>query len=290
MPALNRAAALEFFQPVIDKFIEMGNSAIERIPQFILGLILLAVLLIIGKILKFLAGNLCRKLKLDALAERVGITELLGKIGINAPLSRVIASVVYWMAALVAIKSAADIWKIADVSNFIDTLILFLPKLFVAVFILFAGLLVADLAKNAIRSALDRVDVDYAGPISNVVYGLFAVMIMTVVLGLLGIQTELLNSSVVILLGAFSLAVALSLGLGLQSIAKNIVSGIYARDLFPPGSVLEVEDVMAVVREVGTVATRLEADNGLYIVIPNSELVGKVNRGKSPARSFAEKD
>lgn len=290
MEKLDGTVLLDFFQPILDKFIEMGNSAMERVPQITLGLILLIALLIVGKVLRFVARNLCSKLRLDGVAERVGITELLSKIGINAPLSRVIGNVVYWIIALVAFKAAADIWNIKDVSKFIDSLILFLPKLFVAVFILFAGLLVAELAKNAIRTALDRVGVDYAGPISNVVYGLFAVMIMTVVLGLLGIETELLNSTVVILLGAFALAVALSLGLGLRPIAKNIVSGVYARDLFPPGSILEIDDSMAVVREVGAVATRLESDNGVFFVVPNSTLVEQVNRGKNHSMNLAGKE
>ncbi|MDF1751932.1 MAG: mechanosensitive ion channel [Verrucomicrobiales bacterium] len=289
MIKLEDIAWLEFLQPVIDRFVKMGNTALDFFPQLVLGIILLVVLMTFAKIIRFISTRLCRKLKVDALAERLGVTNMLSKIGMQSPLSKVIGTVIYWMIALLAVKTVADIWGIADISNFIDSLIKFLPKLFVAVSILFAGLLVADMARNAIQAALDRVGVDYAGPISNVVYTLLAVMIITVVLGLLGIETELLNSSVIILLGAFSLAVALSLGLGLRTIAKNIVSGVYARDLYPPGSIVEVDDMMVVVREVGAVATRLESDNGIYVVIPNSILVGEVNRGARSRQEFVEK-
>lgn len=289
MIKLEDIAWLEFLQPVIDRFVKMGNTALDFFPQLVLGIILLVVLMTFAKIIRFISTRLCRKLKVDALAERLGVTNMLSKIGMQSPLSKVIGTVIYWMIALLTVKTVADIWGIADISNFIDSLIKFLPKLFVAVSILFAGLLVADMARNAIQAALDRVGVDYAGPISNVVYTLLAVMIITVVLGLLGIETELLNSSVIILLGAFSLAVALSLGLGLRTIAKNIVSGVYARDLYPPGSIVEVDDMMVVVREVGAVATRLESDNGIYVVIPNSILVGEVNRGARSRQEFVEK-
>ncbi|MDF1812019.1 MAG: mechanosensitive ion channel [Verrucomicrobiales bacterium] len=285
---MDRAFLMDFLQPVIDRFVAMGNAALDGLPKFILGLILFIILVIIGKILRFIVRNVFRKLKVDAMAEKLGLSEMLSKIGLRAPLSKVISSLVYWVVLLLAIKTVSEIWGIGDVSDFIDKLIAFLPKLLVALFILFAGLLVAELAKNAIHHALDRVGVDYAGPISSAVYGLLAVMIGTVVLGLLGIETELLNWSVIVLLSAFSLAVALSLGLGLRPIAKNIVSGVYARDLFPPGSILEIEDTMAVVREVGAVATRLESDNGLYLVVPNSTLIGQVNRGKTPLQNYAE--
>lgn len=285
---MDRAQLMEFLQPVIDRFVNMGNAALDGLPKFILGLVLFSVFVIIGKIFRFVIRNIFRRLKVDDVAVKLGLSDMLSKIGLKAPLSSVISSLVYYVILLLAVKTVAEIWGIEDISAFVDNLIAFLPKLLVAVFIMFAGLLVAELAKNAIHHALDRVGVDYAGPISSAVYGLLSVVIGTVVLGLLGIETELLNSTVLVLLSAFALAVALSLGLGLRSVAKNIVSGVYARDLFPPGSILEIEDTMAVVREVGAVATRLESDNGLYLVIPNSTLVEQVNKGKTPMQNYAE--
>ncbi len=280
MPSFDKAQLLELIQPIINQFVEMGAKALKFTPILILGLILLVVFLVIAKIIRFGIQRTFRKLKLDGLAEKVGISDLLVKFGVDAPFSKVLAALVYWMITLFALKSAADIWGIADISNFINSLILFLPKLLVAVGILLGGLLAADLAKKAMLGALNSIGFDYSNPIANSIYGLLAVMILTVVLGQLGIETELLNSAVKILLGSFALAVAISLGFGLRSIAKNVVSGVYARDLFPPGSILEVDDMMAVVREVGAVSTRLESNNDTYIVIPNSKLIGRINRGK----------
>jgi len=280
MPTFDKARLLELIQPIINQFVEMGTKALQFTPILILGLLFLLVFLFLAKIVRFVIRRTFRKLKFDILAEKVGISSLLAKFGVSAPLSQVLAAVIYWMITLFALKSAADIWGIADISNFINSVILFLPKLMVAVGILLGGLLAADLAKKALLGALNGIGFDYSNPIANSIYGLLAVMILTVVLGQLGIETELLNSAVKILLGSFALTVAISLGFGLRSIAKNVVSGVYARDIFPPGSILEIDDMMAVVREVGAVSTRLETSNDTFIVVPNSQLIGKVHRGK----------
>lgn len=283
------AALASWFQPMIDEFVQMGQAFQKFVPVLAQGLVFLIILLIVAKVLRLVIRNGLTKIGVNTLSEKVGVKALLGKFGIRAGLAAVVASVVYWMITLYAIKAAADIWGVSDISNFVNAVILFLPKLFVAIFILFAGILAAEFVRKAVETGLLRIGIDYGALIANFIYGLLAIMILTVVLGQLGIQTELLNSAVMIILAASGLAIALALGLGLRPVAKNVVSGVYARDLFPPGSVLEVEDTLATVREVGAVATRLESDAGQFIVIPNSTLVTQVNKGRRPVRDYAEK-
>lgn len=278
-----------FFEPILKDFVAMGESVRAFLPKLVQGLAVLIVLNIVARFLRLIIGVVCSKARLDVLSDKVGLSDTIRKIGVTAPLSRTIASVVYWMVTLYAFKAAADVWGVKDISNFINATILFLPRLFVAVFILFAGLLAADLARKAVQNGFDRMKIDYGQVVGTSLYGLLAVMILTVVLGQLGIQTELLNAAVKILLGSIALAVALSLGLGLQPVAKNIVSGVYARDLFPPGSILSIDDRYAVVREVGAVAARLEDEAGNYIVIPNSALVTEIRKGRRRVTNMAEK-
>mgnify|MGYP002632181017 FL=1 len=174
---------------------------------------------------------------------------------------------------------SADFLGISDLSSFIDNLIAFIPKLIVAFLILMAGLLAADIVRKMINRSLDRVGIEYSGLIANFVYGLLAVMILTVVLSQVEIQTDLLNSAVIIFLAAGSLAITLAMGLGLRPIARNVVSGVYARDSFPPGSLLEIRDTTATVVEVRPVSTRLENEYSEYLVIPNFVMVNQLLKG-----------
>ena len=279
----------DIIAPAITDLLGMVESLQQGFKPFVRGLIVLITLLIVANILKFIIGTVLKRAKVNEASQKIGLSDTLGKLGITAPISKVVSTLVFWMIAIYAIKAASDTWQIADVSNFVQALMLFIPKLLVATFILFGGLLAADMVKKAIHRGLDNIGIEYGGLIGTAIYALLAVMIMTVVLGQLGIQTDLLNSTVKILVAAIGLAIALSLGLGLRPVAQNIVSGVYARDLFPPGSVLEIDDTMAVVREVGAVATRLESDSGNFVVIPNSTLVTQVNKGMTSVQQYSKK-
>ena len=76
------------------------------------------------------------------------------------------------------------------------------------------------------------------------------------------------------------LAVALALGLGLRPVVENVISGVYARDVFSPRPVIEVSETEATVVEVGPVATRLEAGKGRFLVVPNSRLISRFTEGR----------
>lgn len=277
-----------FLSPLVDQTIGFLTKVQDNFGTIVGGLVVLLVLLFVAWVLKGFVRVVFKKLKADSLSEKVGLKDTFGKLGIVAPLSKIVSSVIYWMIAIYAIKVTADIWGVTDISNFVETLILFIPKLIIAAFILFGGLLGADVVKKAIHRGLDNLGIDYGAMVGSAVSVLIIVMVATVVLGQLGIQTQLLNSTVIILVAAIGLAIALSLGLGLRSVAQNVVSGVYARDLFPPGSVLEIDDSMAQVREVGAVATRLEAGDGSFFVIPNHTLVNQVNKGTARVQKVAK--
>ncbi len=264
---------------------EQLESILNTIKNFreplVNGLIVLVLFLAIAAVLKFVIRVVAKKIGVDFLSEKVGLKSTLGSLGISAPLSKVVSSIVFWMIAFYSIKAASDIWGIKDLSAFVNAVIQFLPKLFTAIFILLAGIIAADTVRKAIRGSLDNFGIEYGGVIGNLIYGLLVVIIATVVLSQLGIQTDLLNAAVKILLAASGLAIALAMGFGLRPVARNVVSGVYARDLFPPGSAIEIEGELAVVREVGAVAARLETIDEGFIIVPNSQLVTTTNRGRS---------
>ena len=97
----------------------------------------------------------------------------------------------------------------------------------------------------------------------------------------LGIETELLNASVKILLSGVALALSICLGLGLKGLACNIVSGVYARDLYQVGTQIEYQDELVRVAGVGPVTTKLQRADGGFILVPNESLLNQSVKGRS---------
>ena len=135
--------------------------------------------------------------------------------------------------------------------------------------ILFVGFWLARLISRQARALLPRtkrVDTTLAPLVSQVVR--YAIMIITVVIALsqFGIQT----TSILAVLGAAGLAVALAL----QGTLSNIASGVMLIWLRPfnVGEVIEGEGITGTVLEVGLFATELRTYDGIFIFVPNSRL------------------
>ncbi len=89
---------------------------------------------------------------------------------------------------------------------------------------------------------------------------------LVIVLGQFGVQT----TSILAILGAIGLAVALAL----QGTLSNIAAGVMLLWLRPfnVGETIESDDMIATVVEIGLFATRLKSYDGIFIFMPNSNL------------------
>ena len=86
----------------------------------------------------------------------MGLTEIFSKIGLKAGPSIAIPKLLYWLILLAFIKVAADRAGIEDISNLLDQIMAFLPKVLTASIILLVGFIVADLIQNAAFRSLDN--------------------------------------------------------------------------------------------------------------------------------------
>lgn len=143
-----------------------------------------------------------------------------------------------------------------------------------ALLIMAGGLLVARWVGNALLRTLGRRQVDVtlrqfiASSVRLVVVALFAV----VALGKLGISIAPLVAAVG--------GVALGAGVALQGPISNYGAGlsIILTRMFKVGDTIEVLNCAGEVTDISLAATRLKAEDGEDIIIPNKQIVGEVHR------------
>ena len=250
-------------------------------PNLVGALIIVLLGYLISKVVKFVVSAFLKKVRVDSASEKVGIKEVLTKSGIAIEPSEIVGKIAFWIIMLTFVISAAETLGLEKVSQTIESLVLYLPKVIGASLIAVIGLLLAHFVRNLIRSGVQGFGVEYGKPLSNFAYSVLVLVIGVIVLEQLEIQTALLNSLVEITLIAAGVALALSLGLGTKEVSKNIISGVYARDTFKSGASVKIEDDSGVIEEIGTVTSRVRHKNGELIFVPNSVLIESKVRGKS---------
>ncbi len=270
-----------FFDQIKEALVKMGEDFANFIPDVLLALVLLFLGFVFAKIIAKVVSTGFAKLGLDGLLERAGVTGVLQRAGIKAAPGAFLAKLFFWVAMLFVIKVAATQAKIDDISNIIIAIINFMPNAITAALIMLVGFIVADIIKNAVFSSLDAAGLEYARTLSKVVFGFIFILVLTVALAKINIQTELLNATVMILLGALGLALAISMGLGLKGMARNIVSGVYSRDIYKVGTEIEYDGEAMTVAGVGPVTTKLKRADGGFVIVPNEKLISEPVRGRS---------
>lgn len=151
--------------------------------------------------------------------------------------------------------------------------------------VLIIGLLLARILSKWVERALKRsphFDATIANFLSNLVkYALWAMVLITV-LTQFGVET----TSILAALGGMALAI----GLALQGTLSNVASGvmILVQRPFKVGEAINVGDITGVVQEIGLFTTELKQFDGLFVMIPNSELWNQpiVNYHRHPIRRF----
>jgi hypothetical protein len=258
---------------------------IAFVPSLIGAAILLIVGYLVGKLARHFVVVLLRRVGFDSASSRVGLHRILERAGIVVTAAEVVGHVVFWLLMLTFLVSAAETLGLANVSQTIDAFVLYLPNVVGAAVIVVVGTTVAAFVRDMVRSGAEGLGIDYARALATLAHGALLVVIASLAIGQLQIETALLNRVVQIVLIATGLGIALAMGLGTRDIAGHIVAGVYLRDLYRPGAKLSVDHREGKLEEVGTIVTRLTTADGGSVYIPNSHLAAVIVSEEGPAKA-----
>jgi len=188
-------------------------TLISAIPS-ILGALLILVLgwIITGALAGALAKAL-RAVRVNAAADRSGVTRVLQRAQVRSDAAGVIAGVVKWYLRLIVILMAADAVKLTTVSTIVNQILAFVPNLLVAVLILAVFSWLASLARNLVSAALEPT-MPNAKTIGVLAYGATFGFGVIAAATQIGVAATLLNILFVGIVGALALAFGLAFGLG----------------------------------------------------------------------------
>ena len=248
------------------------------LPNLVGAALLLAAGYAVAKLARRLGTALLQRIGFDRASARVGLQGILEQAGIRVTPAEIVGHVVFWLLVLTFLVSAAETLGLPNVSQTIDAFVLYLPNVAGAAVIVVVGMTVATFVRDLVRSTAESLGVDYARTLGALAYGALVVVIASLAVGQLQIETVLFDRVVQIVLIAAGLALSLAMGLGTRRVAGHIVAGVYLRDVYRPGMTLAVDGDRGALEEIGTVVTRLRQPDGRAVYIPNGRLAEAVVR------------
>ncbi|MCX5706329.1 MAG: hypothetical protein NTW13_01440 [Candidatus Omnitrophica bacterium] len=208
--------------------LEPARTVLSQIGQFVVNALLVIIILIIGwvisKTIKAIIIRALRAIKLDEISDRIELEALLEKGGISYSLSELIGVVCYWLALLVTFMVAINAIGLTIAAELLNKVVLYIPNVIAALFILVLGMFIATILKNIVLTAANNTGLSHSKLLGKVVEVIVVTFAIFVALEQLQIGIRITELTLGIALGTIGLGLALAFGLGCKDIAGKAVN------------------------------------------------------------------
>jgi hypothetical protein len=207
---------------------ELARGFAHFLPRLIVMLLLAFVGWVIAYLAKILLRSILRLIKFDRLSDNAGASQLLTKAALPSS-TELLSRFVFWVAWLGFILLGVSVLGILGLQEQIARFFLFLPRLFVALFIMFFGLLAASFFSRAALLAGVNANVPSPRLLSTSIRSVIIIFVLSVVFEELGLAEQTMLVTFGIAFGALMLGLAIAFGMGGRDLARRFLETRFLR-------------------------------------------------------------
>ncbi len=199
------------FQAVKQLLVNLWNNIVVLIPNLIGAAVVLVVGYIVGKIIyKVVELVLVKGIDIDNWLKKKGLEDAL----MGLKFSDLLANLAKWYVYILFIAQALQIIGLKVLTDFANALIMFLPNLYAAIFILIGGAFISEFLKDTIQ----KMEMKYKDVLAGAVRFLILYFALVMALETIGIDATILI--IAFKYAVLALSIALGIGLGLVIAVK----------------------------------------------------------------------
>jgi hypothetical protein len=199
---------------------EIAGSVGQLLPRLMVMLLIVVIGWVIAYILRSIVRSILRLAKFDRLSQDAGATQFLKNVALPSS-TELLSRFVFWVAWIGFLLVGINVLGIAGLEQHISNFFGFLPRLFVALFVLFFGLWAASFFSRAVLLAAVNSDLPSPRLISFTVRALIIVLTISMAFEAVGIAQQTVLVAFALILGSLMLGLAIAFGLGGQELARK---------------------------------------------------------------------
>lgn len=193
------------------------------LPSLIGAMLVFIVGLIVAAGLSSLVERVLSAVKLDNLLRKLGVEEYTKRANLELNSGHFLGQLVYWFMTLAFLLAASDILGFYSLSSFLREVLAYLPNLVIAVLIMLAALVVANLAMHLVKASVMGARLHAAKFLGSASWWVIMVFGGLAALVQLGIAVSIINTLITGLIGMMALAGGLAFGLGGKDYAAHLL-------------------------------------------------------------------
>jgi signal transduction histidine kinase len=201
---------------------ELVRGFAHYLPRLIVMLIIAFIGWVIAYLLKLLVRSVLRLTRFSKLSENSGATQLLNQAALPSS-TELLSRVVFWVAWVGFILLGVSVLGIVGLQDYIARFFLFLPRLFVALVILFFGLLAANFFARAALLAAVNANFRSSRLLSISIRIIISIFALSMVFEVLGVAEATMLIAFGTAFGAVMLGLAIAFGIGGKDLAREFL-------------------------------------------------------------------
>lgn len=201
----------------------------DFVPRLALALVVVIVGWLLAKAARFAIVRGLRAINFHVVTQRAGLDGFLRDGGIRTDITDILGLMVYWLVILGALVIAFNSLGLTYVTDLLGRVILFVPKVMVALLVLAFGAYFARFIANAITAYCKNVHIQDAELLGRL--GQYAILTFVVLIALdqVNIGGDIVRQSFLIILAGVIFALALAFGLGGKEWAAELLERWWPR-------------------------------------------------------------
>lgn len=217
---------LNWLDILTSSFQASGAAVIGFVPNIIGALIVFIIGWIIAVGLGKLVKQVVDAIKVDQVLEKMGVKEVLEKANLRLDSGAFVGALVRWFLIIVFLLAVTEILRLPEVTGFLRDVLLYVPNIIIAVVIMLAAVLLANVSHRIVKAAVSAAGLASADFLATLTRWAIFVFAFLAALIQLGIAPALINTLITGLIAMLAIAGGLAFGLGGKDYASQLIEKV----------------------------------------------------------------
>lgn len=203
----------------------LGNffsALVLFLPRVLSMVVVIVAGFLIALVLKVIVRRIFGIASFRKYCDSAGLTQMMRKAALPPPVE-FLGQIVFWVVWIVFIVLGVDALGIGALREQISRFFLFLPQIFVAMVVLFIGLLIANFFSRATLLAAANANYPSARLLASLVRLLIIIFFVTMAMEQIGLGRRVVLIAFSIAFGAVMMGTAIAFGLGGRDVARRFL-------------------------------------------------------------------
>jgi hypothetical protein len=211
---------------VRESLLTLWTGVAGFIPRLVAAIVVFLVGWLIAVLLGRVAWHIVKALRVDSALTKVGFRQAWERGGFRLDTPKFFYELVKWFFIVVFLMAATNILQLDQVTEFLRTVVSYLPNVIVAAIIMLIGILVAKFLEGLVRASVKAAGLVSASFLGAITKWSVFVFTLLVALSQLRVADDIIRIVIVGFVAAAALALGLAFGMGGVKHADEIIGDL----------------------------------------------------------------